>query len=72
MFSFEEVRGGKVEGVHPSAEEEKSTDILKWKMEGKHIFNLATPLVAAYFKSLRFLSFNQSIHICKETFAIFR
>ena len=36
-----------MEGVHPSAEEEKSNDILKWKMEGKKVFNLATPLVAA-------------------------
>lgn len=62
-----------MERVHPSAEEEKSTGILKWKMEGKKVFNLAIPLVAAYFiKSLPFLSFNQSIRICKEMFAIFK
>lgn len=70
---FRGSKGGKVEGVHLSAEEENSTDNLKWKMEGKKGVKLATPLVADYFiKSLQFLSFNQSIHICKETFATFK
>lgn len=38
-----------MERAHPNAEEEKNTDILKWKVEGKKVFNLATPLVAAFF-----------------------
>lgn len=37
--------------THASAEKEKSTDILKWKVEGEKVFNLATPLVAAYFRT---------------------
>lgn len=40
-----------MERAHPSAEEEKSTDILKWKVEGKKVFNLATPPVAVYFRN---------------------
>lgn len=62
-----------MEGVHPSAEEEKITDILKRKVEGGYVFNLAVHLAAAYFiKSLQFLSFNQNIHICKEALATFK
>lgn len=38
-----------MEGARPSAEEEKSTDILKHKLKGEKVFNLAAPLVAAYF-----------------------
>lgn len=62
-----------MEGVHPSAEEEKIIDILKWRMEGGNVFNLALHLAAAYFiKSLQFLSFNQNIHICDGVFATFK
>lgn len=44
-------KDGNVERAHPSAEEEKSTGILRWKVEGEKVFNLAAPLVAAYFRT---------------------